>query len=141
MRMRARSFSHVGITVRDFNTFVRFYWDVFGCPLVGVSDTPPDRVRSFFGVDPSTQSTPETESASLRAGSPEPTCKIGWIRAPGGAVASLAFVEVATGRAAPADYAERYGGTRLPFDYVWFTTRADEVDHCARFRGSRERTG
>ena len=39
--MRARSFSHVGITVRDFNTFVRFYWDVFGCPLVGVSDTSP----------------------------------------------------------------------------------------------------
>ena len=49
--MRARSFSHVGITVRDFNEFVRFYWDVFGCPLVGVSDTPPDRVRAFFGVD------------------------------------------------------------------------------------------
>jgi catechol 2,3-dioxygenase-like lactoylglutathione lyase family enzyme len=52
--MRARSFSHVGITVRDFNEFVRFYWDVFGCPLVGVSDSPSDRVRSFFGVDPST---------------------------------------------------------------------------------------
>ena len=49
--MRAQSFSHVGITVSDFNRFVQFYWDVFGCPLVGVSDTPPDRVRSFFGVD------------------------------------------------------------------------------------------
>ena len=30
---------------------VRFYWDVFGCPLVGVADTPPERVRTFFGVD------------------------------------------------------------------------------------------
>jgi uncharacterized iron-regulated protein len=60
-------------------------------------------------------------------------------RAPGLAVASLAFVEVATGRAAPIDYAERFGGARLPFDYVWFTPRADEVDHCARFRRSDER--
>jgi len=52
--MRARSFSHVGITVSDFNRAVKFYWEVFGCPLVGVADTPPERVRSFFGVDPST---------------------------------------------------------------------------------------
>jgi catechol 2,3-dioxygenase-like lactoylglutathione lyase family enzyme len=70
--MRARSFSHVGITVRDFNEFVRFYWDVFGCPLVGVSDSPSDRVRSFFGVD-----------------APAPSCKIGWIRVPGGAVLEI----------------------------------------------------
>ena len=65
--MRAQSFSHVGITVADFNRCVQFYWDVFGCPLVGVSDTPPERVRSFFGVD-----------------GDEPRCKIGWIRVPGG---------------------------------------------------------
>ena len=49
--MKARSFSHTGITVSDFNRAVRFWWDVFGCPLVGVSDAPPDRVRGFFGVD------------------------------------------------------------------------------------------
>ena len=61
--MRAQSFSHVGITVSDFNRFVQFYWDVFGCPLVGVSDTPPERVRSFFGVD-----------------GPEPRCRIGWFQ-------------------------------------------------------------
>ena len=70
--MRARSFSHVGITVSDFNRFVQFYWDVFGCPLVGVSETPPDRVRSFFGVD-----------------GPEPRCKIGWIRVPGGGILEI----------------------------------------------------
>src|ERR1051325_7116166 len=70
--MKARSFSHVGITVRDFNEFVRFYWDVFRCPLVGVSDSPTERVRTFFGVD-----------------SLEPTCKIGWIRVPGGAVLEI----------------------------------------------------
>src|SRR6185295_2274755 len=78
--MRARSFSHVGITVRDFNEFVRFYWDVFRCPLVGVSDQPPDRVRAFFGIDPST---------TLGAGAPEPTCKTGWIRVPGGGVLEI----------------------------------------------------
>ena len=70
--MRARSFSHCGITVSDFNAAVRFYWDVFGCPLVGVSDTPSDRVRTFFGV-----------------GAPLPSCKIGWIRVPGGAVIEI----------------------------------------------------
>ncbi len=48
--LKARSFSHAGITVSNFNKAVKFYWDVFGCPLVGVADTPPDRVRAFFGV-------------------------------------------------------------------------------------------
>ena len=70
--LRARSFSHAGITVSDFNKAVRFYWDVFGCPLVGVADTPPERVRSFFGV-----------------AHDSPTCKIGWIRVPGGGVLEI----------------------------------------------------
>ena len=56
------------------------------------------------------------------------------MRAPGTAVASVAFVEVAADRTALADYAERFGGRRLPFDYVWFTVRADDVDPCTRFR-------
>jgi catechol 2,3-dioxygenase-like lactoylglutathione lyase family enzyme len=60
--VRARSFSHVGITVSSFSRAVQFYWDVFGCPLVGVADTPPERVRHFFHVD-----------------DPAPHCKIGWI--------------------------------------------------------------
>jgi catechol 2,3-dioxygenase-like lactoylglutathione lyase family enzyme len=70
--MTARSFSHCGLTVSSFNKAVRFYWEVFGCPLVGVADTPPDRVRSFFGV--------EGEA---------PSCKIGWIRVPGGATLEI----------------------------------------------------
>ena len=74
--MRVRSFSHVGITVSDFNRFVQFYWEVFGCPLVGVADTPPERVRAFFGVD-----------------GPAPRCKIGWIRVPGGAVLEIFHFE------------------------------------------------
>ena len=70
--MKVRSFSHVGLTVRDFNRTVQFYWEVFGCPLVGVADTPPARVRSFFKVD-----------------GPAPACKIGWIRVPGGATLEI----------------------------------------------------
>jgi catechol 2,3-dioxygenase-like lactoylglutathione lyase family enzyme len=73
--VRARSFSHTGITVSNFNRAVRFYWDVFGCPLVGVADTPSERVRTFFGVDPAPDS--------------PPTCKIGWIRIPGGATIEI----------------------------------------------------
>jgi glyoxylase I family protein len=69
--VRVRSFSHTGITVSSFNDAVRFYWDVFGCPLVGVADTPPDRVRTFFGVEGGER------------------CKIGWIRVPGGAVLEI----------------------------------------------------
>lgn len=70
--MKARSFSHAGITVSDFNKAVRFYWEMFGCPLVGVADTPAERVKSFFMVD--------AES---------PTCKIGWILVPGGGVLEI----------------------------------------------------
>src|SRR6185436_3665288 len=70
--VRARSFSHCGITVSDFNRAVKFYWEVFGCPLVGVADTPSDRVRSFFQVP-----------------ADAPACKIGWIRVPGGGVLEI----------------------------------------------------
>jgi catechol 2,3-dioxygenase-like lactoylglutathione lyase family enzyme len=83
--MRARSFSHAGITVSNFSRAVKFYWEIFGCPLVGVADTPPDRVRSFFGVDPATSlgTHPSTD-----AGAP-PACKIGWLRVPGGGVLEI----------------------------------------------------
>jgi catechol 2,3-dioxygenase-like lactoylglutathione lyase family enzyme len=68
--------------VSSFNRAVQFYWDVFGCPLVGVADTPPDRVRSFFGV-----SSPIPIARGQAA--PEPRCKIGWIRVPGGGVLEI----------------------------------------------------
>ena len=70
--MKARSWSHVGVTVSDFNKAVRFYWEVFGAPLVGVADAPEERVRGFFGVDV-----------------PGATCKIGWIRLRGGGVIEI----------------------------------------------------
>ena len=70
--MNARSLSHIGITVSDFNKAVKFYSEVFGCPLVGVSDAEPERVRAFFGVD-----------------GPAPACKIGWVRVPGGGILEI----------------------------------------------------
>jgi catechol 2,3-dioxygenase-like lactoylglutathione lyase family enzyme len=114
--MRARSFSHVGITVRDFNEFVRFYWDVFGCPLVGVSDSPTERVRGFFGVDPST---------SLGASAPAPTCKIGWIRVPGGAVLEIfefqpqqSFQQPPWNRVGMTHFSLNVSGIHQWFDYL-----------------------
>ena len=95
--MKARSFSHVGITVSDFNRAVRFYWDVFGCPLVGVADTPSERVRSFFGVNAA-----------------QPGCKIGWIRAPGGAV--LEIFEFQPQQPATAVPWNRVGLTHISFN-------------------------
>ncbi|HEX9297193.1 MAG TPA: ChaN family lipoprotein [Polyangiaceae bacterium] len=49
-------------------------------------------------------------------------------------VASLAFVEVATGMTEPAAYAKPLGAADLPFDFVWFTPRADDADPCAPSR-------
>ena len=90
--MKIRSFSHTGITVSDFNKAVQFYWDVFGCPLVGVADTPPERVRSFFGVSGAAESRRglgEGGESGRSPGAGEPRCKIGWIRVPGGAVLEI----------------------------------------------------
>jgi glyoxylase I family protein len=95
--MNARSFSHVGITVSDFNRFVRFYSDVFGCRLVGAADTPPDRVRAFFGVD-----------------GEQPRCKIGWVRVPGGAI--LEIFEFQPQLAAAAIPWNRVGLTHFSFN-------------------------
>ena len=70
--MKVRSFSHTALTVADFDKTVQFYWEIFGCPVVAVGDTPTERIRAFFGVD-----------------AEEPKLKIGWIRCPGGAVLEI----------------------------------------------------
>ena len=87
--MKARSFSHCGITVSSFNAAVKFYWEVFGCPLVGVADTPPDRVRSFFGVDGVVNGVVNGVASGGVEAAAAPRCKIGWIRVPGGAVLEI----------------------------------------------------
>jgi catechol 2,3-dioxygenase-like lactoylglutathione lyase family enzyme len=106
--MTARSFSHVGITVSDFNRAVQFYWDVFGCPLVGVADTPPERVRSFFAIN-----------------AEKPTCKIGWIRVPGGTTLEifefrpeLASVDIPWNRVGLTHFSFNVRNTQKWYDYL-----------------------
>ncbi|MGB8273896.1 MAG: ChaN family lipoprotein [Alphaproteobacteria bacterium] len=53
--------------------------------------------------------------------------------APGTVIRSLAFAEVHKSETAPDDYAEAYQADRLPFDYVWFTARLDDLDPCETF--------
>lgn len=48
-------------------------------------------------------------------------------------VTSVAFVEVAAGEVDPAAYAARWNTARMPFDYVWFTPRANDDDPCKNF--------
>lgn len=102
--MKVHSFSHVAITVADFNRSVRFYSDAFGAPLVGVScDHDPDRLRTFFGVDHDA-----------------PELKIGWIRVRGGA--TIEIFEFQPGRAGQEFAWDRQGLTHLSFN-VRGTTR------------------
>lgn len=44
---------------------------------------------------------------------------------------SVAFAEVDKAKTDPASYAPRWNTTKLPFDYVWFTPRANDDDPCA----------
>lgn len=60
--------------------------------------------------------------------------------APGTSVASVAMLEVEATAAAPADYAAGFDGA-LPFDFVWFTPRIDDVDPCEKFKKPPEPPG
>lgn len=61
------------------------------------------------------------------------------LRLPGTSVASVTFLEVTKGDVAPGAYAARFGRGRLPFDYVWFTPRVDDLDPCEKFGKQLER--
>jgi uncharacterized iron-regulated protein len=51
--------------------------------------------------------------------------------APGASIASVAFLEVDPERASPADYVETIAGLGEPYDFVYFTPKADLIDRCA----------
>lgn len=59
-------------------------------------------------------------------------------RAPEGPALSVGLVEVIAGVDAWPAYGARFGVATLPFDYVWFTARVDDVDPCEKFRRSLE---
>ena len=54
-------------------------------------------------------------------------------RDPSRPMTSIAFTEVEAGKSEPAAYASRWNAQALPFDFVWFTPRANDDDPCAAF--------
>ena len=62
-------------------------------------------------------------------------------QAPGAGVASVAFLEVDPAAARAGDYAPRFASDALPFDYVWFTPKIDDVDPCEKFKKPLETIG
>ena len=60
------------------------------------------------------------------------------LQAPNATIVSVAFVEVDAAASKPGDYAARFGTETLPFDYVWFTPKADDDDPCAKLKKSTD---
>ncbi|MEX2614671.1 MAG: ChaN family lipoprotein [Alphaproteobacteria bacterium] len=82
---------------------------------------------------------PETDSAVLIAGAGHARRDLAAPRtaaslAPQAETVTLAFIEVDDAVDAPAQYAENFSAAALPFDYVWFTPRANDRDYCAELR-------
>jgi len=55
-----------------------------------------------------------------------------------GTIASVAFLEVRADAIDPNDYASQPGDV-IPYDFVWFTERVDDLDPCEKFRKQLER--
>lgn len=52
---------------------------------------------------------------------------------------ALGLIEVSSDLDKPQAYSERWGGAALPFDFVWFTPRAERADPCATLRENMKR--
>lgn len=50
---------------------------------------------------------------------------------PSASIASVAFLEVDPERSSPSDYAETIAGLEEPYDFIYFTPKADLIDRCA----------
>ena len=57
-----------------------------------------------------------------------------FLRGHNGKLTAIAWVEVQEGENEPDIYAGHWGADSLPFDFVWFTPRADRPDPCEQFR-------
>jgi uncharacterized iron-regulated protein len=55
-------------------------------------------------------------------------------RAYGARSLAIGLVQVSAEDATPERYAAAFEATALPFDFVWFTPRGNDVDHCAEMR-------
>jgi uncharacterized iron-regulated protein len=58
-----------------------------------------------------------------------------------GRVVAIAMLEVERGTTEPRAYARRLNVERLPYDFVWFTPRVDDLDPCERFAEQLRRAG
>ncbi len=52
---------------------------------------------------------------------------------------AIGLVQVSAQDASPESYAAEFGAPVLPFDFVWFTPRGSDVDHCAELRAHPRR--
>lgn len=52
-------------------------------------------------------------------------------RLPGKIITSIAFIEVDPARSSPSDYVETIAGLDTPYDFIYFTPKADLIDRCA----------
>lgn len=77
--------------------------------------------------------------ARLDIGAPSILAKLD----PKARMASMVLIEVDDDETDPARYAGRFSAEALPFDFVWFTPRANDRDYCAelrkRFEGHRKK--
>jgi uncharacterized iron-regulated protein len=81
---------------------------------------------------------PATDSAVLIAGGGHVRTDLGAPLhlsrlAPGRSLVTIVFLEVADDATTPEAYGDRYQGA-FPFDYLWFTPRADDRDHCLELK-------
>ena len=53
---------------------------------------------------------------------------------PGQNLLSVAFIEVDDTLKSPENYAHDFGADTIPFDYVWFTPRANNRNYCAELK-------
>ncbi|NKB58581.1 MAG: hypothetical protein GKS00_19805 [Alphaproteobacteria bacterium] len=64
------------------------------------------------------------------------------VLAPNARIVTVTLIEVEDGETDPTRYASRFSAATLPFDFVWFTPRANDRDYCAelreRFKGHKK---
>jgi uncharacterized iron-regulated protein len=81
---------------------------------------------------------PETDGAVLIAGGGHVRADLGapfYLSrlAPGRSLVTIVFLEVADDATTPEAYGERYQGA-FPFDFLWFTPRANDRDYCLELK-------
>ena len=60
-------------------------------------------------------------------------------KSPNAAITSIAFFEVDPERSSPSDYVETIAGLAEPFDFIYFTPKADLIDRCAEMAKHMEK--